>query len=176
MTENGTESMGADASRITFRTARLVDAEKIFALIHLHRDRLVPRSLANIVENIDRFTIAEDGATLAGCATYQILPEIGSPIHATVEIQSVAVRSPWRGMHIGRRLVRTVLERVAAFRPAEALVLTFSPRFFAHLGFEEIPKTEVMHKLYRGCINCTKHADPFTCPEKAMRLKLGEEA
>jgi len=25
-----------------------------------------------------------------------------------------------------------------------------------------------MHKLYTGCINCTKHTDPFTCPEIAM--------
>ena len=23
-------------------------------------------------------------------------------------------------------------------------------------------------KLYTGCINCTKHTDPFTCPEIAM--------
>jgi hypothetical protein len=26
-----------------------------------------------------------------------------------------------------------------------------------------------MHKLYTGCINCTKHTDPFTCPEIAMK-------
>jgi hypothetical protein len=28
-----------------------------------------------------------------------------------------------------------------------------------------------MHKLYTGCINCTKHANPFTCPEIAMIRK-----
>ena len=158
------------------RHARLVDAEKIFALVRLHADRLVPRSLANVVENIDRFAVADDGGTMVGCAAYQILPEIGSPIHATVEIQSVAVRLPWRKKGIGMALVRHVLDSVAAFSPAEALVLTFDPAFFAKLGFVEIPKSEVMHKLYRGCINCTKHMDPFTCPEKAMRLKLGDEA
>jgi hypothetical protein len=31
-----------------------------------------------------------------------------------------------------------------------------------------------MHKLYMGCINCTKHANPFTCPEIAMALDLRE--
>ena len=31
-----------------------------------------------------------------------------------------------------------------------------------------------MHKLYTGCINCTKHADPFTCPEKAMIRRVRE--
>ena len=33
---------------------------------------------------------------------------------------------------------------------------------------------KIMHKLYTGCINCTKHADPFTCPEKAMIRRVRE--
>lgn len=61
-----------------------------------------------------------------------------------------------------------MIVRVAAFAPREVLVLTFAPEFFRALGFHEISKTQVMHKLYTGCINCTKHADPFTCPEIAM--------
>ena len=32
-----------------------------------------------------------------------------------------------------------------------------------------------MSKLYTGCINCTKYANPFTCPEKAMVLELKEQ-
>ena len=50
-------------------------------------------------------------------------------------------------------------------------MLTFAPGFFRKLGFETIEKTQIMHKLYTGCINCTKHADPFTCPEIAMRRR-----
>ena len=118
------------------RTARLVDAERIFALIHLHRDRLVPRSLGNIVENIDRFVVAEVDGEMVGCATYGIFPEIGEPLHTAVEIQSVAVRAPWRRQGVGRAL------------------------------------DKVMYKLYTGCINCTKYANPFTCPEKAMVLDM----
>ena len=38
-------------------------------------------------------------------------------------------------------------------------------------GPSDSTKTEVMHKLYTGCINCTKHANPYTCPEKAMALR-----
>ena len=59
------------------RPARLKDAEQIFALIHLNRDQLVPRSMGNIVENIDRFTVAAIGGDVVGCATYQIHPETG---------------------------------------------------------------------------------------------------
>ena len=59
----------------TIRTALLSDAEKIFALIHQNADLLVPRSLGNIVENIDRFSIAECGGEMVGCASFQIIPK-----------------------------------------------------------------------------------------------------
>jgi len=29
-----------------------------------------------------------------------------------------------------------------------------------------------MHKIYTGCINCTKYDSPFTCPEVAMVLPM----
>lgn len=41
------------------RPATLADAERIFALVHLNRDQLVPRSIGDIVQNIDRFFVAE---------------------------------------------------------------------------------------------------------------------
>ena len=152
----------------TIRQAKLADAERICALINLNSDLLVPRSLGNIVESIDRFFVAEADGEMAGCASYQIHPEIGAPEAATVEIVSVAVKKVFRRRGIGRALVESVASRAAAFSPREVLVLTFAPEFFGSLGFREIPKTKVMHKLYTGCINCTKHADPFTCPEIAM--------
>jgi amino-acid N-acetyltransferase len=150
------------------RAATLGDAEHIFAIIQLNRDLLVPRSMGNIVENIDRFVIAEVDGMMAGCAAYQIHPEIGDVEAATVEIQSVAVKKAFRRRGIGRLLVESVAARVADFGPKEVLVLTFAPEFFGSLGFHEISKTQVMHKLYTGCINCTKHTNPFTCPEIAM--------
>jgi len=158
----------------TLRSATLTDAEQIFKLIHLHHEDLVPRPMGNLVENIDRFFVAEVNGEMVGCAAYQVLPEIGAPLHATVEVQSVAVLKTHRRLGIGRALVKRILERVVAFRPAEVLVLTFAPEFFTSLGFTEIPKTRVMHKLYSGCINCTKHANPFTCPEKAMVLRIND--
>jgi len=157
----------------SLRQATLADVEGIFALIGEHADELVPRSRGNIVENIDRFLLVESGeGELAGCTAYQIWPEIGSPQKATVELQSVAVRAKFRRRGVGRMLVEGALRRVRGFAPAEVMVLTLTPPFFESLGFREIPKTRIMHKLYAGCVNCTKHADPFTCPEKAMMLEL----
>jgi N-acetylglutamate synthase-like GNAT family acetyltransferase len=52
----------------TIRQAELRDAERIYALIRLNDDQLVPRSLGNIVESIDRFFVAEADGEMAGCA------------------------------------------------------------------------------------------------------------
>ena len=156
----------------TVRPATLKDAEAIFTLVDQHREELVPRSLGSIVESIDRFVVADCGGETAGCAAYQIHPEIGDAEAATVEIVSVAVLERFRRRGIGRMLVEAVVENVRRFRPREIMVLTFSPGFFRALAFEEFPKTEIMHKLYTGCINCTKHANPYTCPEIAMKRAL----
>ena len=156
------------AGETTVRKATLKDAEKIYALIRLNSDNLVPKALGNIVESIDRFVIAETDGEMSGCAAYQIHPEIGSPERASVEVVSVAVKSVFRRRGIGRMLVETIVGRVSEFGPKEIVVLTFTPEFFGSIGFREIPKTQIMHKLYTGCMNCTKHADPFTCPEMAM--------
>ena len=158
-------------STCAIRPATLQDAERIFALIHLNRDQLVPRSLGSIVESIDRFFVAEAGGEMTGCATYQIHPELGAAESATVEVQSLAVKRAFRRRGMGRALVEAVIARVAPLRPHDIVALTYASAFFRALGFVEVPKTAVMHKLYTGCINCTKHTDPFTCPEIAMQLK-----
>lgn len=154
------------------RAATLGDAERIYAMVHLNRDQLVPRSMGGIVETIDRFFVAEAAGEMVGCATYQIHPEFGDARAATVEVQSLAVKGTFRRRGIGRALVEAVIGRVAAFGPKDVVALTFAPEFFGSLGFVEIPKTKVMHKLYTGCINCTKHTDPFTCPEIAMKREM----
>lgn len=156
----------------TIRSAVLKDAEQIFELIRQHKDDLISRPMGDIIQNIDRFVVADVAGKVVGCAAFQVLPEIGVPERASVEIQSVAVHDGYRRLHIGTQIVKHILERIRVFEPAQAIVLTFAPDFFGSLGFRRIEKTQVMHKLYMGCINCTKHANPFTCPEIAMALDL----
>lgn len=150
------------------RQAALSDAQAIFSLIMDNSELLIPRSMGDIVGNIDRFVVADSGGSVIGCAAYVVHPEIGRPEDATVEIQSLAVRSDCRRNGAGARIVETLLDRVRLYGVKEAIVLTFVPEFFSRLGFVPTPKTKVMHKLYTGCINCTKHDNPFTCPEIAM--------
>lgn len=157
---------------IITRPAALADAIPIYTLIRQHQDELIVRPMSDVIMNIDRFHVCEDSGRIVACAAWQILPEVGEPSKASVEIQSVAVCASCRRQHIGTRLVRAVLARVEAFAPTQAIVLTFAPEFFRTLGFREVPKTSLMHKIYMGCINCTKYSNPFTCPEIAMALDL----
>ncbi len=159
-------------SEITIRTATLEDVLPIHRLIQSCPHELILRPVNDLVENIDRFSVAVRGREILACAGWQILPEIGCPEGATVELQSVAVAQVFRGHGIGSKLVRFVLDRIDSFKPAQAIVLTFEPEFFGRLGFREIAKTQIIHKIYRGCIYCTKHTNPFTCPEIAMALQL----
>jgi N-acetylglutamate synthase-like GNAT family acetyltransferase len=64
-----------------------------------------------------------------GCAAWQILPEIGEPERAAVEIQSVAVKQAYRRLHLGTQIVTRILHEVRRFEPAQAIVLTFAPKF-----------------------------------------------
>ncbi len=160
------------SSKPVIRVAALSDANPIFALIKAHPEELISRSLSDIVENIDRFVIAEQRGVLVGCASWHILPEIGEPERASVEVRSVAVKSTLRGSGVGTSMIQAIIDRIRPLHPAQVVALTFAPKFFARLGFREVPKTQLMHKIYMGCMNCTKHANPFTCPEIAMVLEL----
>ncbi len=158
------------------RSAQMEDVNNIFELIRSHPEELIVRSLSDIAQNIDRFYVAEAAGQLIGCASYGFLPEIGEMHRTTVEIKSVAVTAEWRGRGVGHKLVRQVIRRLEPLNIAQFLVLTFVPEFFAKLGFREIPKKLIMHKIYIGCINCTRFSDPFTCPEVAMALIPAESA
>lgn len=158
----------------TIRTAEFEDAETIFRLIKAHPEELVPRALSDIVQNIDRFIVCECDAKVTGCVSWQILPEIGVSTRHDVEIVSLSVDESCHARGLGRRLVEAAIERIKPLRPSEILVLTFTPGFFAKLGFEETPKSDLVHKIYMGCINCTKYDSPYTCPEVAMKFVPGK--
>lgn len=150
------------------RAAGFEDAVSIFNLIKEFPQELLARPLSDIVQNIDRFIVGEAGGSVVGTVSWQILPEIGAPRSPTVEIKSLAVARECQRSGIGTALVRAAVDRIRGLHPAQIVVLTFAPDFFRTLGFREIPKEHLIHKIYAGCINCTKYDSPFLCPEVAM--------
>jgi len=155
---------------VKIRQAGFKDVAAIYALIKEHPREVVPRATSDIVQNIDRFLVAEIKGRIAGTASWAILPEIGRASNHSVEIKSVTVSKDFQRHGIGTALVKAMIKHVKKYRPAQIVVLTFSPPYFRKFGFREVPKETLMHKLYMGCINCTKYDSPFTCPEVAMTL------
>ncbi len=160
----------------TIRKAGFGDTGDIFNLIRAHPQELVPRSMNDIIQNTDRFFVAEADGRIVGAVSWGILPEIGRAAHPTVEIKSLAVEAAYRGSGIGRGLVLAAIEHIRTLRPEQIIVLTFAPDFFRKFGFQEIPKERIMHKLYTGCLNCSKYDNPLTCPEIAMALPMSGPA
>lgn len=156
----------------TLRPAEFRDAEQIFALIKAFPNEILPRPIGDIVQNIDRFLVSEVDGQVVGTVSWAVLPEMGAPRHPYIEIKSLAVAKGFQGRGIGRDLVTRAIHRITPMHPARVIALTFTPPFFKALGFVEVPKEQLMHKIYMGCINCTKYDSPFTCPEVAMALDL----
>jgi len=164
--------MDAESHRLC--PAGFEDAQAIFELIRAFPQELVPRSMSDIIENIDRSLVCKSGDDLLGTVSWQIMPEMGSHLEPSVEIKSLAVKDGRQRQGIGEMLVSAAIESIRPLHAAQAVVLTFAPAFFERFGFEEVPKEKLMHKIYTGCINCTKYDSPFTCPEIAMVLALDE--
>ncbi|MGN0844414.1 MAG: GNAT family N-acetyltransferase [Kiritimatiellia bacterium] len=154
---------------VTIRPATFTDARGIYTLIASDCERLITRSLTNVIENIDRFMVAvSDRGEIVGTIAYQLWAEFGNPLKTTAELQSVCVKPDWRKCGVDRAMVDAQLKRLEGLRVWQIIVLTFETQFFRHMGFEKVDKHLIMHKLYRGCANCSKHESPFTCPEVAM--------
>lgn len=169
------DTIKEEKPEIVARQADLRDTRLIYELIKSNPDELIVRPLADIARNIDRFTIITVDGKIAGCASFTIMPEVGNFSKATIELTSVAIRSEMRRGGLGRLLVTEAVKRISALNPEMIFVLTYTPEFFAKLGFTRIEKSSIMHKIYTGCIHCTKHSNPFTCPEVAMALYPGKE-
>lgn len=164
---------GGKRAVIKIRSAGFGDVMAIYNILKEHPREVLPRATSDIIQNIDRFLVAECGGRVAGTACWQILPDISRAPNHAIEIKSVAVSKDFQRQGIGSMLVRAMIKHVRRFRPAQIVVLTFSPKYFRKFGFREVPKETLMHKLYMGCINCTKYNSPFTCPEVAMTLAAG---
>lgn len=160
-------------SEYIMRSAEFSDVSSIFELIKEFPDELLARSISDIRQNIDRFFVCEDNGKLAGAVSWQILPEMGADSNPTVEIKSLCVRKDLQGKGIGSLLLKKAISHIKHLHPSQVIVLTFTSDFFRKFGFQDTDKTRLMHKLYLGCINCTKYDSPFTCPEVAMTFRFG---
>lgn len=158
---------------MTIRRARVEDVKQIYEIVRANPREVIPRSFPDILTQIDRFYVDFDPAApamLRGVVSWKVLPEqtnLEDP-ELWIEVISLSVRPEYQKLGIGSALVSHLLRKLRALDPDRVICLTFSPPFFAKLGFREIPKASILSKIYTGCINCTRYPGPTSCPEVAM--------
>ena len=170
----------------TLRKAAVVDVPEIHKLImhYANKRRMLPVSLSRLYECVRDFFVYElKEGTLPSPKCPSDTPKSRSQREASpllvacgalhvlwedlAEVRSVAVRQDLRGKGIGRVLVEACKEEAKALRIPRVFCLTYSPRFFQHLGFREVDKASLPHKIWADCINCPQFPDcaevPLVC-------------
>ena len=124
---------------------------------------ILPLAYSQVVEHIRDFFVWEEFGKVVGCARLKIFTI------DIAEIRSVAVLPAYRGKAIGSALVKACIEEARGIGLKRVFVLTKSTSFFGKLGFREVSKRELPHKVWQDCIECPKFYD---CDEVAMVLDL----
>lgn len=143
------------------RRAFLPDAEAIHALISAYSGdgTLLPRSLAEICENIRDFVVVEDAGEIIGCGALHLY---GTHLS---EIRSITVSRKAQGKGAGRMLVDALIDEAERHRVTCVCLFTRIPAFFGRLGFELARREELPDKIYKDCVNCPRLD---ACDEIAM--------
>lgn len=133
----------------------------VYSLInhYAERDQMLFRSMANIYENLQCFSVAEvDGKVLGCCALEIIWSDLA-------EIKSLAVDQSQVDKGIGKMLVGAALEQARRLGVPRVFALTLRPEFFEKLGFEVVKKETLPMKVWSDCARCPKQQN---CDEIAL--------
>ena len=146
---------------MNIRSAKISDAKAIHALIgsYAERDRMLFRSMADIYENLQSFTVAELDGNVIGCCALEIIWA------DLAEIKSLAVNGANKQTGIGRALVAAALEQANKLGVPKVFALTLEPEFFIKSGFNIVEKDTLPMKVWSDCARCPKQQH---CDETAV--------
>jgi amino-acid N-acetyltransferase len=150
---------------LTVRKAELRDVPALFRMInHYAAQRvMLPRSLAELYENVWEFTVAEEEGNVLGCAALKFYSQ------ELAEIRSLCTVPGGESRGVGRALTERLLREAEELGLKTVFALTLVPGFFLKRGFREVPRPSLPMKVWRDCIHCAKY---FHCDEKAMVTDL----
>jgi len=142
------------------RKALLPDAMQIHGLIATYSGdgTVLPRTLAEICENVRDFTVLEEGPIIGCGALHLYGPHLA-------EIRSITVAPGNQRRGGGTRLVRALLAEASRHRVTCVCLFTRKPEFFAQLGFRMVQRESLPDKIYKDCCACPRH---HCCDEFAM--------
>lgn len=150
------------------RKAIIQDVISIHKILsyYVNQDILLPRSIADLYEHIRDFYVEDsseaDGDLIGICSLIVSWEDLG-------EIRSLSVIESSQNRGIGSKLVDKCLEEAVELGLSRVFALTLRKNFFVDLGFVEIDKTLLPHKIWADCIKCPKFPN---CDEIAMIISI----
>jgi amino-acid N-acetyltransferase len=150
------------------RKANIKDIKTIHRILSLYseQDLLLPRSLSELYGHVRDFFVFVDGNqddAVIGVGALGVCWE------DLAEIKSLAVKEEHQGKGYGAKLVDACLRDAYSLGLKNVFTLTYVPEFFIKLGFKEIEKSILPHKVWADCLKCPKFPD---CKETALIIEL----
>jgi len=145
--------------------ATISDVPQMHQLINYFADKgeMLARSLSEIYENIRDYFIVRQGERVIACVALHI------SWSDLAEIKSVAVAEDSQEQGIGAQLVEACLNEARELGIPTVFCLTYKPAFFKKLGFSQLDKMELPHKVWGECYRCPKFPN---CDEVALIYHL----
>ncbi|MBL0710710.1 MAG: argininosuccinate lyase [Colwellia sp.] len=131
------------AAAMSVRRARMSDVEKIHQLVNVQAEQgeILPRTLSNVIHDIQNFVVADIDGDVVGCASLYIYQT------GLAEIRSVVVDKAAQGQGQGQALVQYLLEFAHQMELEQIIVLTYIAEYFAKLGFNTIDKASLAENI-----------------------------
>jgi amino-acid N-acetyltransferase len=147
------------------RKAKISDVKAIQSLVNHYADsgEMLPRSLNELYEQLRDFHVLEENGSIIGVCSLHVSWD------GIAEIRSLAVRHDRKKLGIGSELVKHCLSEASELEVERVFVLTYQDRFFRKLGFTDVDKKELPHKIWTDCLNCVKFPN---CDESALIITI----
>jgi len=142
------------------RPVRMSDVKEIHGLLkHFAGEGvLLGRSISSLYDQLRDFVVYDQGGVAGVCALHICWDDLA-------EIRSLAVPLEKQGQGIGRALVQSCLDEAVSLEINNVFTLTYQPGFFRKMGFRDIDKKDLPHKIWSDCLHCPQFPD---CDEEAL--------
>jgi amino-acid N-acetyltransferase len=151
------------------RKAVIADVKAIHKLLNHYAEQklLLPRSLSELYDHVRGYFVLDDGTK----EPHSIVGVCGLGIcwEDLAEIRSLAVFEGVCGKGYGTKLVNACLKEARGLGVKRVFALTYVPGFFLHMGFQEVDKAVLPHKIWGDCLKCPKFPQ---CDETALMIEL----
>lgn len=144
-----------------YRKPTFEDIEAIFSLVNSYAEKgvMLARSRNALYETIRDMLVAEENGEIIGVGGLHFMWD------KMAEVRTMAVHPDYLKKGIGREIVNRLVEDGINYGVQQIFTLTYQPEFFSKLGFSELNKDKLPHKVWKECINCPKFPN---CDEIAM--------